>query len=68
MKLSTYIKENNINMTVFAARIDVSAVTVHRYCTGKRIPEKKVMAAIYLATGGAVQANDFYEQPTSLDA
>jgi hypothetical protein len=60
MTLAEYLKEQSIDHRQFAARIDVSAETARRYVVGERIPDKKRMAKIALATGGKVTANDFY--------
>jgi DNA-binding transcriptional regulator YdaS (Cro superfamily) len=44
----------------FAKSIGVSAETVRRYLNGERIPDKKRMSRIALATHGQVTANDFF--------
>ena len=60
MTLSEYLKEQSIDHRQFAQRIGVSVEAARRYAIGERIPDKKRMAKIVLATGGLVTANDFY--------
>lgn len=60
MTLAQYLKEASLDRHQFADAIGVSPETVRRYLAGDRIPDKKRMAKIVLATGGAVTANDFF--------
>lgn len=60
MTLSEYLQEAQIDRRQFAARIKVSNETVRRYLNGERIPDRKTMGKIALATGGKVTANDFF--------
>lgn len=62
MKLATYLANHSIPIATFAQRINVTAFSVHRYVSGARVPRPKVMARIKEATGGAVSADDFFEQ------
>jgi len=71
MTLDQYLKENEISFSEFARRIGTPhARTVERYVKRARVPAGKMMAAICEATGGAVQAKDFFEpsSPTSAAA
>jgi transcriptional regulator with XRE-family HTH domain len=58
--LAQYLTSASIDHRQFAQRINVSPETVRRYLIGERIPDKKRMSRIALATGGAVTANDFF--------
>lgn len=60
MTLQEYLAEARIDRHQFADRISVSAETVRRYLNGDRIPDKKIMGRIALATSGKVTANDFF--------
>lgn len=61
MKLSDWLSSNEIKDADFADRIGVSRQALHRYKTGKRVPERDVMFRIVSETDGSVTANDFYE-------
>lgn len=61
MKLSDWLSSNEIKDADFADRIGVSRQALHRYKTGKRVPERDVMFRIVSETSGSVTANDFYE-------
>ena len=60
MKLSDYLKENDLTLSAFAEAVGLDVSTIHRAATGKVIPTRENMDAIVKATGGAVQPNDFY--------
>lgn len=60
MTLAQFLKETQTDRFQFAERINVAPETVRRYISGERIPDKKRMAKIVLATGGKVTANDFF--------
>ena len=60
MKLSDYLKEQDLTLSAFAEAVGLDVSTVHRAATGKVIPSRENMNAIVKATGGAVQPNDFY--------
>lgn len=60
MILAEYLSEARLSGPQFAKQIAVSRQTVQRYLAGERIPDKKVMGRIALATGGSVTANDFF--------
>lgn len=59
MTLADYLSQQAESGNRFAERIGVPAITVQRYLKG-RVPAPRVMEAIYTATNGAVQPNDFY--------
>ena len=61
MKLEHYFEKSGQSPREFAEKIGVTAVTVGRYISGKRIPVKEEMRKIYDETGGLVTANDFHE-------
>ena len=61
MKLENYLIKFSVKKNQFAAQIGVRKSSVSMYCSGKRLPEKKVMTAIFKATGGQVTPNDFYD-------
>ena len=60
MTLIQFLQEANEAPADFAKRIDVSGETVRRYIAGTRIPDKRIMARLALATGCKVTANDFF--------
>ena len=66
MKLRDYRFANALTLAQFAERIGVAEATISRYENG-RIPEKKVMDRIHLATEGAVHLGDFYVPPVPSD-
>lgn len=59
MKLSEFLKENEISPEDFAVKIGVSRQAVFWYTTDKRVPKREIMRMIAKETGGAVMANDF---------
>jgi DNA-binding Xre family transcriptional regulator len=59
MTLDQYLTERGIKEADFAAMIDVTQSTVNRLRKGQ-VPNKDLMAAIFVKTGGAVSANDFF--------
>lgn len=62
MKLRDYLADRKKSYAAFAARIGVrQAKSIGRYVNGERIPQKKIMDRIVLATGGLVQPGDFYD-------
>ncbi len=60
MRLSDWLKENNVSNAEFGRRIDRTAEAIRRYAAGDRIPDRETMPLIAEATGGVVTANDFY--------
>ena len=64
MKLSEYLKKKKETPNAFAMRVGVPAIVVYRYLKDPpRVPRPDIMIAIYRATAGKVQPNDFYELP-----
>lgn len=64
MNLQAYLSRERLTIGEFARRIQVrSHTTVHRYKRGEKIPRRDVMRRIYIATGGSVAPNDFYDLP-----
>jgi len=59
MTLSQYLRETGETGTQFAKRIGVAQATVHRYCSGVRIPRPEILQRIQAETGGQVTPNDF---------
>lgn len=65
MKLQTYLDRNKISQSAMAKALGISAVAVHRYVRGTRLPEHAVLAKLLTLTDGQVTPNDFYEIPTT---
>lgn len=61
MKLRDYIEKEGISLRDFADRIAVGYYTLQRYLAGTRYPTPTVYKAIFAATKGKVQPNDFYD-------
>jgi len=61
MKLTTYLRENDLTVTALARSVGVDVSTMHRIVHGKHIPGQKTMRAIIRETGGQVQPNDFFD-------
>ncbi|MCC8483905.1 MAG: helix-turn-helix transcriptional regulator [Rickettsia endosymbiont of Labidopullus appendiculatus] len=66
MKLSIWMKVNNLQTCKVARLFQVSPAHIYKYIYGKTIPRPKVMERIFLATYGVVTPNDFYEINTEL--
>lgn len=64
MKLEEYRRRQNLTLAALGELIGVTDVAVHRYEHG-RVPEPKVLRRIIEATGGAVQANDFFDEASA---
>lgn len=64
MQLEAYLRESGITKADFARTIDVDWSTLFRYMRGIRRPHPDILYRIVKATGGAVQANDFYAPPS----
>lgn len=63
MQLKKFLKLKNIKIVDLADRLPVSYAQVHRVVSGKSVPGPKLMTALYVATGGMVTPNDFYDLP-----
>ncbi len=68
MKLKEYLAKNAIKQKDFAKKIGVTDVAVTNYCLQNRVPKPSVMAKIYAATGGLVDANSFFDLPVNSPA
>jgi hypothetical protein len=61
MRLSEYLDMTGEGYATFGRRIGLaSAGNARRYASGERVPRRDVMQRIVVATGGAVQPNDFF--------
>jgi transcriptional regulator with XRE-family HTH domain len=63
MKLQKYLEERDIAPSSFARRIEISAVTLWRYCNGLSRPEWPIMDRIAEETDQAVMPNDYGIRP-----
>ena len=61
MKLTDYLKREDITVTEFGLKIGRSAATVSRIARGVNQPDWDTMGAIAAATKGEVEPNDFSE-------
>lgn len=68
MKLASYLENTGTSDAEFARLIGVERQAVHRYKSGSRFPEKKILSEIYRVTGGQVDANDFADLEPMPDA
>ena len=59
MLLKEYLKLNKISSKQFSRTIKVSEISISRYINRKRIPNKRILRAIFRETNGFVSANDF---------
>jgi hypothetical protein len=60
MKLTQYLTENGLSLCAFANACGTSASTILRAKEGDVAPSKRVVRAIWDATGGRVTPNDLY--------
>lgn len=65
MTLDSYLTANKITEADFAALIGSTQSTVNRLRKNGQIPSKELMAAIFMKTGGAVRADDFFDIGTN---
>ena len=59
MKLKDYLKFKKITNKTFSSLLKVSPVSLSRYLSGNRFPEKEILVKIYNLTEGLVSPNDF---------
>ena len=59
MNLKKFLNIFNISHHHFAEKIGVSSVSLSRYISGERVPEKKIINRIFQETEGLIDANDF---------
>jgi transcriptional regulator with XRE-family HTH domain len=64
MKLETYLTQNQIKPSSFAAEIGVAPSTITRLLKGERSPRLDLIMLIKEKTGGLVTAEDFHEPLT----
>ena len=67
MKLKSYLKLFNISNVDFSKVIGVSNVSLSRYISGERLPERRILNKIFESTNGLVDANDFFLQSIPSD-
>ena len=60
MKLKSYLKLFKISNIDFSKKIGISSVSLSRYISGERLPEKRILKKIFKLTDGLVDANDFF--------
>ena len=60
MRLKAYLKLNKITNKQFSKELGISPVSLSRYISGERIPEKDIVLKILKQTDGSVSPNDFY--------
>lgn len=61
MKLKQFLIEKNLSAAEFGRLIGVrSRMTICRYVSGERMPDRSVMTKIVEVTHGAVTPNDFH--------
>ncbi|MBY0430979.1 MAG: hypothetical protein K2Q10_07270 [Rhodospirillales bacterium] len=60
MTLDKHLTTRNISNAEFGRRVGRTEEAVRRYRTGKRDPDAATKRAIFFATNGAVEPNDFY--------
>lgn len=63
MKLDDYLHLNGLTGAKFAEQIGVDPATVYRIRSGKVLPHRKTLQAIWDATKGLVSPNDFLIAP-----
>lgn len=69
MTLAEYLTTTGTSASAFAAKLGVSQVTVHRYITEKRFPDKDTILKIEKLTDERVRPADWFRQaPTSAPA
>ena len=59
MKLQDYLRFRRIKSKTFAKLLNISPVSLSRYISGERFPEKKILIKIHNLTEGFVSPNDF---------
>ena len=59
MNLKEYLKIYNLTSKDFAKKINVSEVTISRYMSGERFPNKRILQKILKNSEGVVTADDF---------
>lgn len=65
MTLAEYLTTTGTSASAFAAKLGVSQVTVHRYITEKRFPDKDTILKIEKLTDERVRPADWFQPPSS---
>lgn len=65
MKLSQFLRHNQVTLTEFAVQIGTTTATVSRIVDGLVIPRRKLLLRIFEETGGVVTPNDLTGIPPS---
>lgn len=65
MKLSEFLRHNQVTLTEFAVQIGTTTATVSRIVDGLVIPRRKLLLRIFEETGGVVTPNDLTRIPSS---
>lgn len=60
MKLDHYLATSGVSQEDVASSIGTTQATVSRYINGKRFPSRLMVQRIAVATGGAVQPQDWF--------
>lgn len=73
MKLGEWLEQEGLSVSRFATRIGEHSEVVRRYTLPREHPDSRIprhgpMCRIYLATGGEVTPNDYYDLPDLPDA
>lgn len=68
MHLMLWLQRERMSDAEFGRRIGRSQVAVHRYRTGKRVPDRETMPRIVRETRGEVTANDFFGEQATAEA
>ena len=67
MNLHSYLKQNQLSISQFAAEVQSTAGTISRVADGLVVPRRALMLRIYAATGGRVSPNDLVRIGAELD-
>lgn len=62
MRLEDWREQQKLSVAQLGRLIGTAGVSAGRYCRG-RVPDPKIVIAIYRATGGQVMPNDLYDLP-----
>lgn len=63
MRLDTYLSQQGVRPSTFAAEVGVAPSTITRLLKGERTPGLDLIAKIIRSTNGAVTADDFLPDP-----
>lgn len=59
--LGRWLLNNDLSIVDFGRKVGVTHSTISRICSGAKKPSPSLMERIALATGGAVQPNDWFD-------